>query len=81
MKRLAARLAKLERGRASPEACDGMGNTHLVNDPDAFDPARLPRCRKCGGQHAVVIQEVVVERGADGQPVEVSCPPPSAHSA
>jgi hypothetical protein len=80
MRRLAARLAKLEALRVSPEECDGMGNTHLVNDRDAFDPARVPRCRTCGGQHAIVIREVVVERGEDGQLVEVQRLPSSAHS-
>ncbi|MBN9523301.1 hypothetical protein J0H58_33110 [bacterium] len=59
MGRLRTRLAKLEGGRVPPGACDGAGNTYLLND-DGFDPARVPRCRRCGGQHAVVIHEVVV---------------------
>ncbi len=66
MGRFHTRLRKLECGRVSPETCDGMGNTYLIND-DEFDPARVPPCRKCGGQHAVVIEEVVV--GPDGREV------------
>jgi len=71
MGRFHTRLKKLEGGRVSPEACDGMGNTYLIND-DEFDPARVPRCRKCGGQHPLVITHVIVERDDSGRLVE--CP-------
>ncbi len=68
MSRFHARLAKLEVARVTPGACDGTGNTYLVNDEEASDPARVPRCRRCGGRHALVIEEVVVTSRDDLPP-------------
>ncbi len=68
MGRFQMRLKKLEHGRVPPGECDGRGETYLINDED-FDPARVPRCRKCGGQHPLVIEEVVVELDDSGRPV------------
>jgi hypothetical protein len=68
MGRFRARLARLEEARVPSGACDGTGNTYLVNDEEAADPARVPRCRRCGGQHALVIEEVVVTSRDDLPP-------------
>jgi hypothetical protein len=57
--RLARLIAKLP--SVSPAECTG-GITALV--PEGEEPKvgpNTPRCRKCGGAHLLVIEEVVVD--------------------
>jgi ribosomal protein L37E len=70
-----ARLRRLEGARPRPEGCDRVCGL-LIDNGDGvprvgmhglpFDPATSTSCRRCGGQHYVVVRVVVVPAGHEG---------------
>jgi hypothetical protein len=72
---LAARLKRLERARGLDGPCDGQITCWLhycpgAGEPEPAVPADAECCPKCGVPHVLIIANVVVERGPDGQLVE-----------
>jgi hypothetical protein len=63
--KLTNRLKKLE--DATPK-CDGR-ISRVLQSGEVLTEA--DRCRICGGCHVLVIQRVVVKRGADGKLIRV----------
>ena len=58
--RLSGRLRKLE---GEVRRCDGR-ITRLA--PEGYVPTEADRCRRCGGCHVLVIQQVIVEADPAG---------------
>src|SRR5947209_8045271 len=65
------RLRRLERRVARPQSpcADPKANLILSSEADPLSPsltADVPRCRRCGGQHVLVLEEVIVEPDTEG---------------